>query len=102
MTEVAEHHARAKAAADHADSKVSEWTLVASVAFNEYAMSVGRPFLTSEAASYARGVGVPEPPDNRAWGHIAKAMHSAGFVHHAGYATDRYGSPKHLWSVSKE
>ena len=92
-------HAAAKAAADHADREIAEWTKRAIALFSVYARKSTGPFLTEEARQYAESHGLQEPPDSRAWGHVAKAAQKAGIVVSAGFgaAKSSNGSPKVLW-----
>ncbi len=92
-------HAAAKAAADHADREIAEWTKRAIALFSVYARNSTGPFLTEEARQYAESHGLQEPPDGRAWGHVAKAAQKAGIVVSAGFgaAKSSNGSPKVLW-----
>lgn len=93
----------ALAAAEHAEAESMGWTQQASILFMDYARDVvlGQPFLTEDARAYAESKGLPLPPDNRAWGFIAKAMREAGHITFAGYAPAKSsnGSPKNLWRI---
>lgn len=93
-------YAAAKAAADHADREIAEWTKQAMALFSVYARNSTGPFLTEEARQYAESQGLKEPPDGRAWGHIAKSAQRAGIVVSAGFgaAKSSNGSPKVLWT----
>ena len=88
-------------AAEHADKVEQSWTQRAAILFVDYARDValGQPFLTEDARAWAEGQGLPPPPDNRAWGCIAKAMREANHVAFAGYAPAKSsnGSPKCQW-----
>jgi len=92
-------HTAAKAAADHADREIAEWTKRAIALFSVYARKSTGPFLTEEARQYAESHGLQEPPDSRAWGHVAKAAQKSGIVVSAGFgaAKSSNGSPKVLW-----
>ena len=96
-------YAAAKAAADHADRRTAEWTKMASALFATFARQATGPFLTEEAREYAESHGLSEPPDGRAWGHIAKSAQRAGITVSAGFgsAKSSNGSPKVLW-IKKE
>lgn len=93
----------ALAAAEHADWESMGWTQQASILFLDYARDVmlGQPFLTEDARAYAESRGLPPPPDNRAWGFIAKAMRESKHVIFAGYAPAKTsnGSPKCQWRL---
>lgn len=88
-------------AATHADKVEESWTERASVLFVDYANDVakGQPFLVEDARAWAEQQGLPKPPDNRAWGFVAKAMRQAGHIIFSGYAPAKSsrGSPKTLW-----
>ena len=93
----------ALAAAQHADWDTMAWTQKAGILFLDYARDVmlGKPFLTEDARAWAESQGLPLPPDNRAWGFIAKAMRESGHVIFAGYAPAKTsnGSPKCQWRL---
>jgi hypothetical protein len=88
-------------AALHADSNEAEWSIKASILFIDYARDVmkGKPFLTESAREWAEDQGLSTPPDNRAWGHVTRAMREAGHIVFDGYAPAKTsnGSPKCLW-----
>jgi hypothetical protein len=90
-------------AAQHADWDSMGWTQKASILFLDYARDVmlGQPFLTEDARAYAETKGLALPPDNRAWGFIAKAMRESGHIVFAGYAPAKSsnGSPKCQWRL---
>lgn len=97
-------HAAAKAAADHADREIDEWTKKAAYLFVEYAKQTPTPFLTEEAREFAEFCGLSSPPDGRAWGHIAKRCQRSGLTVSAGFgmAKSSNGSPKVLWKAKTE
>jgi len=88
-------------AATKADKVEGSWTEQAAILFVDYARDValGQPFLTEDARAWAESQGLPPPPDNRAWGHIAKSMSTAKHTVFAGYAPAKssHGSPKCMW-----
>jgi hypothetical protein len=92
-------HAAAKAAAARADREIDDWTQKAVALFVEYASKAPSPFLTEAARQYAESTGLSNPPDSRAWGHVAKNCQRAGVVTSAGFgaAKSSNGSPKVLW-----
>ena len=98
---IARGRAGALAAAERADKEESSWAVKASILFVDYARDVakGKPFLTETARAWAESQGLPPPPDNRAWGFIAKAMREAGHIVFDGYAPAKTsnGSPKTQW-----
>ena len=94
-------HAAAKAAADRADRHIEEWTAKAVALFAEYANKTIFPFLTEDARQYAESRGLAEPPDSRAWGHVARRCKKAGIITAVGFAPARSsnGSAKVLWKA---
>jgi len=90
-----------EAAARHADSEHEGWQRMAYEAFVRYAVSTSEPFMTEEVRWYAEALGVPAPPDNRAWGAVAMRAKRAGVIHSIGYApqkaTNAHKAPKTLW-----
>lgn len=88
-------------AAMHADKEEAAWSVKASILFVDYARDIakGKPFLTETARAWAESQGLPPPPDNRAWGFVAKAMREAGHIVFDGYAPAKTsnGSPKTQW-----
>lgn len=95
-------HAAAKASADRANKEIPLWTVKAEAHFRHFAEMVKRPFLTEEARKHAEELGLPSPPDGRAWGHVAKAAQRNGIVVSAGFAAAQSsnGSPKVLWKAA--
>ena len=94
-------HAAAKAAAARADREIDDWTQKAVALFVEYASKAPSPFLTEAARQYAESTGLSNPPDSRAWGHVAKNCQRAGVITSAGFgaAKSSNGSPKVLWKA---
>jgi len=92
-------HAAAQASAARADREIDDWTLKAVALFAEYASRSFDPFLTEEARVFAESHGLPNPPDGRAWGHVAKRCQRDGLTVSAGFgsAKSSNGSPKVLW-----
>lgn len=62
------------------------WNRVVWVRFLEYLlkMDMGNKFTTVEFRRWAEGVGVPPPPDPRAYGNISKRAVKEGFVRDTG------------------
>ena len=90
-----------EAAADHAERENEGWNQMAFEAFVRYVAAVKEPFMTEEVRWYAEALGVPEPPDNRAWGAVAMRAKRAGLIVSTGYAPQKsvntHRSPKTLW-----
>lgn len=87
-------------AASHADREIHNWSDDALSFFELYAQQKPDGFLTEDVRTWAEKMGFPPPPDERAWGHIAKKAAKAGVVVPIGYAKARSSnnSPKVLWS----
>ena len=56
------------------------------------------PFLAEDVRAYAEGLGLPQPTDGRAWGHVLKAAAKRGIVTRAGFGASKSSnlSPKVL------
>lgn len=104
--EQAQHAGRMAAlqAAEHADREMEDWSTEASCLLIDFARDIaaGQPFLLEDAREWAERGGFPQPPDRRAWGHIALAMKRAGHITPCGYAPARTsrGGPKTLWRLA--
>lgn len=72
----------ARQAADHADRVHPEWSALARQAIRDYAAK-HEEFTTEDVITASPWV--PNPPDKRAWGHIALAVKKEGVVEHAGH-----------------
>lgn len=90
------------AAATHADRTQEGWSDDALGLFRLYAIQKPEGFLTEEVRAWAEKLGFTPPPDNRAWGHVAKRAAMAGYVRSAGFRKQAsatcHGSPKTLWT----
>ena len=90
-----------EAAAAHAERDTEGWNRMAYEAFVRYAHASKEPFMTEEVRWYAEALGVPEPPDNRAWGAVAMKARRAGLIVSLGYAPQQsvnaHKAPKTLW-----
>ena len=84
----------------HADSVDPSWSELALRYFTLYA-GYNRTFLTEEVRSTAEDAGFPVPPDERAWGSVARTAARRGIVAHAGYVASRqaqgHHGPRSLW-----
>lgn len=89
------------AAADHAERENEGWNRMAYEAFVRYVAAVKEPFMTEDVRSYAEALGVPEPPDKRAWGAVTTRAKRAGLIVSLGYAPQQsvnaHKAPKTLW-----
>lgn len=90
-------------AASHADRTYEGWSDDALEFFRLFAHQRGGEFfMTEDVRAWAEKMGFPPPPDNRAWGHVAKRAAMDGVVRRIGYDKQRsatcHGSPKTLWA----
>jgi hypothetical protein len=92
-------------AASHADRELNNWSFSAKQLFEMYATLHPDGFMTEEVRVWAEKLGFETPPDNRAWGYIAKAMAKHGVVVASGFAKQRsstcHGSPKTVWKLNR-
>lgn len=88
-------------AASHADRQVDDWSVVALLLFKYYARMHPEGFMTEDVRAWADKIGVEPPPDNRAWGWVAKKLASEGEIYAAGYDKQKsancHASPKTVW-----
>lgn len=88
-------------AASHADRTVQNWSEDAGELFRLYATLHPEGFLTEDVRKWADKLGFPTPPDNRAWGYVARRAALEGYVRSAGFrrqkSTACHGSAKTLW-----
>jgi hypothetical protein len=93
-------HRAALASAAHADVVVADWTTKATASLLAFAQD-RPPFLVEQARRAAESLGLPRPPDRRAWGAVVQRLRRAGVLVCVGYApaVDSNGSPKCLWQV---
>lgn len=92
--------AGAATAAAHADRVAPNWTHRAYFMFATYARGHAE-FTTEDVRAYAATLGFADPPDKRAWGHVARRAASAGVVISAGYTKSKsaavHGMKVTLW-----
>lgn len=92
-------------AASHADRVREAWTHEALSMFHLYATLHPEGFMTEEVRVWASSMGFASPPDNRAWGFIAKKHLKDGLIESAGYGKQRsttcHGSPKTIWKIKR-
>jgi hypothetical protein len=90
-----------EAAAAHAERDTEGWNKMAYEAFVRYVTTIKHPFMTEDVRCYAEALGMPEPPDKRAWGSVAMRAKRAGLVVSLGYAPQQsanaHKAPKTLW-----
>jgi hypothetical protein len=92
-------HDMAKMSSDRADRENENWSLQAFQLFLQFARKSKSTFLTEDARQYAYLHGLKPAPDDRAWGHIAKAVEREGYIQHAGFglAKSSNNTAKVLW-----
>lgn len=92
-------------AASHADRVREEWSSQAEELFILYAIQHPDGFMTEDVRNWAAKLGYDEPPDNRAWGYVAKKVAKAGHTYAAGFGKQRsstcHGSPKTIWKLKE-
>lgn len=77
-----------KRAVDHANAVVPSWADQAYALLRDYAMTHAG-FTSEDLSAYAIGVGLPIPPDKRAWGGVVGRARRNGVVEPAGYAASK-------------
>lgn len=90
-------------AASHADNVNGDWSELAEILFKLHARLHPEGFMTEDVRVWAVKLGFTEPPDNRAWGYIAKSLARQGYIEAIGYGKQRsatcHGSPKTIWKL---
>lgn len=86
-------------AAGHANRVESEWTGQALGMLTAFAAQHGKPFLIEEARAYAEAHGLPDPPDARSWGAVARRAAAKNRIRKTGFApaASSNASPKVQW-----
>lgn len=91
-------------AASHAERVSDGWVTEAELLFRMYAQSHPKGFLTEEVRVWAGKLGFTDPPDNRAWGYVARRVSASGYVKAAGFEKQKsancHGSPKTVWELA--
>lgn len=90
-------------AASHANRTSAEWSSEAEILFKLHARFHPEGFMTEDVRVWAVKLGFDEPPDNRAWGYVAKKLARQGYIEAIGYGKQRsatcHGSPKTIWKL---
>lgn len=91
-----------QAAVENANRSSRDWSLRAAALFTIFVKKQGaEPFMTEDVRDWAESVGLPSPPDRRAWGAVATAARREGLVRSLGYAPQKsrnaHRAPKTLW-----
>lgn len=88
-------------AAAKADRVIESWSESARQLFEMYANMHPEGFMTEDVRQWAEKLGFDAPPDNRAWGYVAKSANRDGVVRANGFEKQRsancHGSPKTVW-----
>jgi len=91
-------------AASHAERVSEGWIAEAESLFRMYAQMHPQGFLTEEVRVWAGKLGFNEPPDNRAWGYVARRVAASKYVRAAGFEKQKsancHGSPKTVWELA--
>lgn len=92
-------------AAAHADRVEMGWSEFAEELFILYAIQHPDGFMTEDVRVWAAKLGFPAPPDNRAWGFVARKVANDGHIFASGYAKQKsatcHGSPKTIWKLKE-
>jgi hypothetical protein len=86
--------------AEHAEFDMPGWLDDAVTCVGRYAGTRrGETFLAEDARYWARLQGLPNPPEQRAWGAVIRRAHREGHIERVGYGPARSSnlSPKILW-----
>lgn len=91
-------------AASHADRVEENWTEKSVELFKLYSRMHRDGFMTEDVRAWAEKLGMPSPPDNRAWGLVARRLSKQGVIKAVGYGKQRsstcHGSPKTIWRMA--
>lgn len=89
---------------NRADRVTDDWSDNAELLFKYYAMMHRDGFMTEDVRVWAKKLGFAEPPDNRAWGSVARKLAKAKAICAVGYGKQRsvtcHGSPKTIWKMN--
>lgn len=83
-----------------AQKEMANWRRLAMTALRDFLAQRGEhPFLTEAFRMFARGHGVPDPPDARTWGGVMTAAKKEKLIESVGFdrALTSNLSPKVLW-----
>ena len=97
-------------AVDHADAVVPRWSdrayaLLVRAVSSRQMRNPDQPFMAEEVRAYAENLGLPSPPDPRAWGGVLQRASRAGLIVKAGYAESSnrqaHLRPTQQWRVAQ-
>jgi len=90
-------------AASHAERESMGWADFAEELFVLYAIQHPDGFMTEDVRVWAVKLGFNAPPDNRAWGYVARKVARDGHIYAVGYSKQKsatcHGSPKTIWKL---
>ncbi|MBP8177084.1 MAG: hypothetical protein KAX77_04895 [Xanthomonadales bacterium] len=90
-------------AAERADKIEPDWFKRALSIVRTYALTHrAERFPAEKVVEYARALGLPDPPDGRAWGAVMRAARTEGAIAADGYmpTVSSNGSPKVAWRAA--
>lgn len=94
-----------QAAIDHADSGESSWSDVAAALFRMYGMMHPEGFMTEDVRAWSDKLGFDDPPDNRAWGAVARILQATKEIESCGVEKQKslscHRSYKTVWKLVK-
>ena len=92
-----DYHAPAQAAADRAGM---DWQERAAELFMWVLRRSERPMLCEEIAATVHPMGLPQAPDQRAWGAVTSRLARQKLIVRVGYAPAHDFAPKSLWRAA--
>ncbi len=94
-----------QAAEDHAEEVSPGWPEIASKLFWMYGTIHPEGFMTEDVRTWAIKIGFEPPPDERAWGSVARKLAASGVIKSLDVAKQRsvncHGSFKTVWQLVK-
>lgn len=91
-------------AASHAEREDEGWIETATTLFKLYAKFHPDGFMTEDVRTWADKLGIPQPPDQRAWGLVATRLSREGYIKADGYGRQRsancHRAPKTIWKLA--
>ena len=92
-----------QAAIDHAEDVSPSWPEIAAKLFEMYGTMHPEGFMTEDVRNWSVKIGFEPPPDERAWGGIARQLASRGLIKSLDVAKQRsancHGSFKTVWQL---
>lgn len=88
---------------EHAEAAAPGWGERAFASVRDHGIIFGRdtPFTMEDARRWAYGMGLDQPPDERAWGSVTQKLIRDGVIEPVGYAraASSNGSPKRTYRL---